>query len=342
MKIYDFKSHARPILIVLAALVAITIGTGGYLIANGHNSPTPSNPSESRTTLAISSEPAGVQIGGNPECDSSKLHKVTPYNCVVGDKILDTIMIAPYQTVVSGKTYMFATWDGCSVSNADKKVCRVTAGQGQTKNLKATYVLSTTASGTSPSTQPSSSSQSVPTSTQPAPSPSPTPAPPTNSLPDNGTTAQNQCQNSIHIDSDKNVVTCSVVIAGNQVGGQTLYMGLEWVNTTPVKDPPITATCTHAVNAEACTLYKGGQSSSLALNTPTVVNSDKNMGGPYPGPNSPSIAVTSTVSPTTVSFSFPYKYSLAGKDFSYAGLYEYNNTPSHTPNYYLNWKYKAN
>lgn len=351
----------HPVLIVVLALVIGVIGFGGYRIIKSHQASTPPSPvGTPKTLLRIASEPSGVQMESAPLCNSTRAHQGAPFVCTATDKSFDTVIKAPAQTSINGKAYTFTTWDGCSASNADKTICRVTVKKDQAQAIKATYApsssaqVSSTPSNSTPTAQTNTSTtqnESAAPTTNPtpsetaAPSANPTPSPsPTPQVNDRtGTFADNQCANSLSIDHDKNVATCSIAILGYSIGPEVLELGMAWSASSSTKQPPITATCSHAVNNSNCTLFKKNQSSALLLNQPTVVNSDQDLGGPNPGPTIPTTGIFSSVDPTTVTFSFPYLYSSNGKNFRFTGFREYNNTyHKHPPlNYYVNWNYEA-
>lgn len=99
-----------------------------------------SKDSNGTAQLKIESYPDGVTITGQPTCDGSKLHKITPYKCSVLDKI-NTTLTAPDVVFSGDKVYHFKTWDGCSESNADKKICKMEVTSGKSKTAKASYVV---------------------------------------------------------------------------------------------------------------------------------------------------------------------------------------------------------
>lgn len=56
---------------------------------------------------------------------------------------------APASAEVGGKKMTFLTWEGCSVSNEDKKICEVDLNTGESSPIKAVYSVVTDASSDS-------------------------------------------------------------------------------------------------------------------------------------------------------------------------------------------------
>jgi hypothetical protein len=152
-------SHLRKWLLANRLSVAITaslIVACAMTAVLAMNLRTFSAPKEGNenTLLQIESDPAGITITGQPTCDSPRLHKITPYKCSASDKI-NTVLTAPDVVSSGGKVYRFKTWDGCSSSNADKKVCKVEVASSKSKTVEASY-----AAEDSSNAQPSAGDQS--------------------------------------------------------------------------------------------------------------------------------------------------------------------------------------
>ncbi len=102
------------------------------------------------TALKVESDPARIDVTGNPLCDSQKLKKLTPYDCTQNNTGITTVLTAQATVTINGQNYSFKTWDGCSESNADKKICKVKVGQGKTKTAKVSYEKTGNPSAQSP------------------------------------------------------------------------------------------------------------------------------------------------------------------------------------------------
>ena len=97
----------------------------------------------SSSTLHIDSDPAGINMDGSPYCSTGQLNKSTPYDCILTNNETETVITAPAEAFVSGQNYTFKTWEGCSESNSDKKICKIIFNQGDAKNLKAIFEKTT-------------------------------------------------------------------------------------------------------------------------------------------------------------------------------------------------------
>lgn len=122
----------------LIVIVVGAIGFAGYrVLKNDKADDTSTETSTVTSIMSIESEPAGISIAGNPACDSVTLSQKTPYNCEIDFEISETILTAPADAEIDGKKYTFSTWDGCSESNPDKKICKVKLEHG--KYVRAVY-----------------------------------------------------------------------------------------------------------------------------------------------------------------------------------------------------------
>ncbi len=133
-------------LLVILVLALGVIGFVGYKVASYKVKPSISSntnikASSVTTSLDIESTPSGISMSGKPICDSSTLHNVTPYTCTKNNNSIDTVITAPKQVVLSGKTYNFVTWSGCSASNIDKAICKVVVDEGKKGTLEASYAV---------------------------------------------------------------------------------------------------------------------------------------------------------------------------------------------------------
>lgn len=148
---YSQDGLFNVIVVGLIGLGILIIGfTGWYVVDNKKKTDSAYNAagsSEVKLTkgLKIISDPAGIDIAGSPLCDSQKLKKVTPYGCSEAEG--QTTTLTAQETVnVNGKSYKFKTWDGCSESNKDKKICKVKVDRGKLKTAKASYELTSSTS----------------------------------------------------------------------------------------------------------------------------------------------------------------------------------------------------
>lgn len=98
-----------------------------------------SEKSKELKTLRIESNIPGINVKGDPYCDSAELNKVTPYDCELKEGQNETVITAPAEATLEGKTYIFQTWDGCSAGNDDWKICFVKMDGVSSKNIIATY-----------------------------------------------------------------------------------------------------------------------------------------------------------------------------------------------------------
>lgn len=130
------------ILVSLVVVIAVAAAALAYRSLGNQQHVKTQNSSAAATsaTIRIDSIPSGLAMQGAPKCDSIQLKKTTPYDCDIGSTI-STVITAPEQVFSGGKTYNFKTWDGCSASNTDHKICKVDARAHQTKTIKSTYEL---------------------------------------------------------------------------------------------------------------------------------------------------------------------------------------------------------
>lgn len=302
----------------LAALLILVIvgiiGGTGYYVVHVKNSAygSVSSGSKDKATLKVESEPAGIDVAGNPQCDSKKLKKTTPYECSAGAAFTTTVT-AQDKVTVNGQSYTFKTWDGCSEGNTDKKICKSKVKLGEVRTVKVSYEKATGRTNLNANLPPSASGN-------------------------DDSALHNQCTSSLSLKSDTNTATCSVTIYGG-----TLPLGIDWIDSARTQEPLITATCIKTPND--CTLYEdqGKQHSKLPLNTPTTLNSSKQIGPVNPGPQVANISLAGEY-PTIVSFSFPIEYSVGDQKYTFNKFTESDNYSCgcHSPpTYYLNWYYKA-
>lgn len=153
LKRNDQKGFAHILLLVAFSVILVGgIGTRIYTSKRHQVDPkTLSAAVEGTTQLRIDSDPAGINVTGKTQCDSSKLSKTTPYTCIAPNQSIDTVLTVPNVVTLNGQSYQFKTWDGCSESNADKKICRVRVNSGKLKTVKASYGKAAVASQTSAS-----------------------------------------------------------------------------------------------------------------------------------------------------------------------------------------------
>jgi hypothetical protein len=126
--------------IILAVVLVAAIGAAAFFAvkANNTSNPKTKQSNASSSSLVIQTDPGGLEVTGDPLCDSAKLKKKTPFTCIQ-DGSLETLVIAPALATINGKTYAFRTWDGRSADNADKRICKVIVDAGQSKTIKAGY-----------------------------------------------------------------------------------------------------------------------------------------------------------------------------------------------------------
>lgn len=135
-------------LVLAIALTVILLACSTYVIVRSKNNKSSNTPTpmvkKGKATLSINSDPAGIQMTAiDPSCDGTQLNKPTPYTCSKTNQNLSTVITAPATAIISGKTYMFSTWDGCSESNANRAICKVNVDNGKVGKLMATYELYT-------------------------------------------------------------------------------------------------------------------------------------------------------------------------------------------------------
>ena len=64
----------------------------------------------------------------------------TPFSCSkIEGKNASITIVAPSVATVDGKKLIFKSWDGCSASNDNQKICRVDIDQNDSKKIKANY-----------------------------------------------------------------------------------------------------------------------------------------------------------------------------------------------------------
>lgn len=141
-----FPSQPRWAVIAAVGFVVIAItGTVAYAVTQTKTA-TPDTATQSptevtqNTSLAVTSTPAGVNIGTDRTC-SDESENLTPFACSMSSEAIETTLIAPQQADIDGKAYTFTTWDGCSESNPDKKICKVKVDKDAAKTATAVYEL---------------------------------------------------------------------------------------------------------------------------------------------------------------------------------------------------------
>lgn len=145
---------------ILVVLLVLLLGGGcfAYFQAKDDSDIAPSYSSNNADSakkvavLRVESNIVGINMKSAPDCDSAQLKKVTPYECTLQEGHLETVITAPAQTTSNGTVYNFKTWDGCSESNSDKKICRVKLKLDKISSLKATYEKAASGSGATVST----------------------------------------------------------------------------------------------------------------------------------------------------------------------------------------------
>lgn len=143
--------------LVIAAAIIIIISIVGYLIYKDHHKTITTTKqsnlvSQKITTLNISSTPSDIQMTGSPICNSVTLNKTTPYTCTQAKGSLNTTITAPTQVTIADQSYTFTTWNGCSASNRNKAICKVSVNEGDANGISAIYVKSSATSSSSTST----------------------------------------------------------------------------------------------------------------------------------------------------------------------------------------------
>ncbi len=140
-------SH-RVISLIITSIVILFIGGVTFaLTAQPSDVKSAKNPNQVQsnlphTRLNVESDPNGLTMQSEQDCDSEKLQQITPYTCAkVG--AFTAVVNAPGSVSVNGTTYHFKTWDGCSESNEDKKICKVVISEKETKIIKAVYEIKT-------------------------------------------------------------------------------------------------------------------------------------------------------------------------------------------------------
>jgi hypothetical protein len=150
------NSHKRLAMLVVILLIA-TVAAGSYALIKANMQVESAGTYITKpkvATIRIESNAPGVSMNGSPYCDSNKLQKLTPYGCDLPHGKTETVITAPAQTVHNNKTYIFQTWDGCSESNVDKRICKVEMNGVSSKNIVASYLEKQIATQTSkPTTQ---------------------------------------------------------------------------------------------------------------------------------------------------------------------------------------------
>ncbi len=138
--------------LLVAMIVGIIGGTGWYVlrVKNSGKMSVSAGPKD-RAILKVDTDPAGIDVAGTPHCDSKKVGKNTPYDCLVGTAFTTTLT-AQDKLTINGQGYAFKTWDGCSEANANKKICKVKVKLGQVVTAKVSYEKSAGASSANSAT----------------------------------------------------------------------------------------------------------------------------------------------------------------------------------------------
>lgn len=140
-----FKSN--PLNLLILVFIVIILSSGAF-VANqqlkkeqkAQSDKTATKSANRTTAISVQSEPAGIIMKGEPYCDATKLGKQTPYECELPAGVKETKITAPSEVQVGGQTYIFETWNGCSESNIDKKICKKTIiDNSSSQEIKAIY-----------------------------------------------------------------------------------------------------------------------------------------------------------------------------------------------------------
>ncbi len=132
-------------LLILTSLTLLIFIVGGLLLIYGGKKKssdikapvvTPVMTEDNENSITVESEPMGVIIQPTEACLATKT--TTPFTCKLTNA-KDTIITAPERTTFNNQEYTFATWEGCSVTNQDKKVCTVSLKDGTAAKIKAFY-----------------------------------------------------------------------------------------------------------------------------------------------------------------------------------------------------------
>ncbi len=88
-------------LVIVFGLIAIGI-SGYFLYQEMYRDKTTQENTAKKATLTIESEPVGISMTGEPQCDSTKLGKTTPYDCELPNDATETTITAPEDVEING------------------------------------------------------------------------------------------------------------------------------------------------------------------------------------------------------------------------------------------------
>jgi len=257
------KGIPRFQLIVLLVVAVIIIGSGAYFLITAKSTTSTQTstppPGTKKVSLMVESEPNGIAMTSEPDCDASQSQKITPYTCEVMGDVASTLVTAPQEVSQNGKTYLFQNWEGCNEPNENKILCRVTLGSDTQPTIKAIYSEQQSSAATN-------NAQKTKPNTPAGKNNDNTPAPPTSQI------SSRQCQDSLTIDTASNTVTCVVQNPYEVDMGQTAFTNPPGALGTSFT-LPITIRC-----SSNCTLKQGSSSQEIQGNVATTVNSNSTYG----------------------------------------------------------------
>jgi hypothetical protein len=264
--------------IILASILAATLLAASTvaLIRVGGEKSTDSNSQTAK--IHIESNIPSVNIQGSPYCDSRELQKQTPYDCELSSDQHETVLTAPAEAVANGETYVFETWDGCSESNEDKKICKIRISQGETKTAKVSYEkpsASDTRLGSSgPATGGPSNGSAAPSSAPGCPG-----APDSQKNPPPYEGAQIYCVVDINVPAGSTIFYKNDVRSGHTPGKR--------------KSVNLYATCYHqsGIDVDACTRQSGDSKASAGSPIVFQLSPDRSV----PRPDGVQVLKTTTV-----------------------------------------------
>ncbi len=135
-------------LLILTSLVLLIFLLVGLLLIYKAEKPsdvqapiaTPVITEGSENSIMVESEPMGALLNLPAACTATKT--TTPFTCKL-TTTTETAITAPEHATFNNQKYTFATWEGCSETNPDKKVCNVSLKDGAAAKIKAFYAPNT-------------------------------------------------------------------------------------------------------------------------------------------------------------------------------------------------------
>lgn len=229
----------------------------------------PEGDSRYKKSVLVTSDISDVIIRSSVGCGARQnMELKTDEVCDIKPSVKEVTMIAPERSEIRGVSYTFTSWEGCSASNNDQKICLVRIGNATQTTIKATYIPSSQLSGGD---------------TPAIPSPNDTKPPYSYQRPKN---LREECQETKVVDSQNNSVKCTV-------DSYYLMLGFDWPEgIEPANQPPVQIACLESNDMDCKVIFTYAPQDTDPLIIPrgssAIINNIHKIGAKNPGPKQPS------------------------------------------------------